>query len=97
MEVNGGGLIVMIGENVRGLGKYESYGECWSYGTGTPSPFTYGISAGGGSINIFAKDSLEINKNSCNVTCESGRNQYLIGASGSISIGTIKTGIFMEL
>lgn len=65
-------------------------------------PFSFGVKIikkvkSGGSINIFVKDSLEINKNSCNVTCESGRNQYLIGASGSISIGTIKTGIFMEL
>ena len=97
VQIRGGGLIVVFCGNIVGEGTMLSYGDFWSFHVSGYTKDAYEIMTGGGSINVFAKNELKIDKESCNVTSESDRVASRIGASGTVTIGTIKTGVFTEL
>lgn len=97
VSIRGGGLLVVFCKEIIGEGTMLSYGDCWSFYVSGYTRNSYETMTGGGSINIFAKNELKIDKSSCNVTSESDRIASLIGASGTVTIGTIKTGVFIEL
>lgn len=86
-----GGLLIINTEKLIGGGNIESNGsksdDSWS---------TTGGGSGAGSINIFTKQiSNEINITANGVKC-SGAGHGGTGGNGSITIGNIATGTFIE-
>lgn len=80
-----GGLLVIFGNSINNQGNILAQGANW---TGK------GGASGGGSINIFYKDSLNIEGGHC--YSDGGRGTGGNGGSGTTTVGNISTGVFAK-
>ncbi len=88
-----GGLLVVYANNLENTGTIDANGTTGGHGTsyGTRA-HAYGGSSGGGSVNIFYSGNYS---NTGNITANGGTTGG-IGGNGTVTIGSIETGTFVE-
>ena len=84
----GGGTLIVFALSIDGIGSYESKGGCVEGIEATGSRRCYvSVSAGGGSINLFAKEIITENiKNLLNVSGGETSVYKAKGGNGSASV-----------
>ena len=81
----GGGVIVVYGYCVNGSGKWEAKGGV-SGGIDARGVWKTMMASGGGSINVFAKNSCELNLSQFNVKVVHSGYSNLVGGIGTVNI-----------